>query len=185
MVVQLLVKGSSWQKLNSGTTLDIRDIYGAQNCKGEWEILAIASSSDTKDNALLQIQSDNSIKQLSVSGLLPFTRGIWFVPNCNYYVVGNDIGQKSSLNNPAWSNAGFGDVFTYASGGISGNNTNDVFIVGSNLEVGHYNGKSWYNYKNEIPTGYGALMRVAVKGNLAVIVGFVDQQPVAIIGRRI
>jgi hypothetical protein len=176
--------GSSWTKFQSGTTLPINDIWGAQNSAGQWEILAIASNPDSTANMLMQIHPDNSISQLSTNGLLPFTTGIWFVPEKQYYVVGSGVGQKSSLNDPNWSVYPSGVVTSYASGGVRGNGPNDVFVAGSFFEIVHYNGSSWHNYKDVIPFTAGALGRLAVKGNLMATVGLSGQNAVAIIGKR-
>jgi hypothetical protein len=176
--------GNSWQKIESRTTLPINDIWGAQNSAGQWEILAIASNPDSTANMLLQIHPDNSVSQLSTNGLLPFSTGIWFVPEEQYYVVGSGVGQKSSLNDQSWSVYPSGVVTSYASGGVRGNDINDVFVAGSFFEMVHYNGSSWHNYKDVIPFTDGAVGRIAVKGNLMVTVGLSGQNAVAIIGKR-
>ncbi len=176
--------GSSWTKIESGTNLPINDIWGVQNSAGQWEILAIASNPDSTANMILQIHPDNSVSQLSTNGLLPFAKGIWFVPETKYYVVGSGVGQKSSLSDPSWSVYPSGVVTSYASGGVRGNGTNDVFVAGSFFELVHYNGSTWHNYKDAIPYTAGALGRIAVKGNLMVTVGLSGQNAVAIIGKR-
>lgn len=99
-------------------------------------------------------------------------------------MVGAGIHYKTSLLEAAWSSYPSGVVTSYASEGIRGNNANDVFVVGSFFEVVHYNGSTWYNYRNEIPFADGALGRVAVKGNLVIAVGLMGQQGVALVGRR-
>jgi hypothetical protein len=93
--------GDTWHRVNSGTELPIRDIWGARNEKtGEWEILAIASSSQTDENSLLKILPDNTVVSLNIDGLSPFSTGIWFVPGEQYYIVGSGIHRKSSLSDP-------------------------------------------------------------------------------------
>ena len=67
--------GSIWTKIESGTTLPINDIWGAQNSAGQWEILAIASNPDSTANMILQIHPDNSVSQLSTDGLVAFCHG--------------------------------------------------------------------------------------------------------------
>jgi hypothetical protein len=125
--------GSSWTKIQSGITLPINDIWGAQNSVGQWETLAMASNPDSTSNALLQIHADNTVSQLSTNGLLPFSTGIWFVPEKEYYTVGSGIGQKSSLTDRSWTVYPSGVVTSYASGGVRGNGTNDVFVGGKLL----------------------------------------------------
>ena len=174
----------NWTTIQSGTKLPINDIWGAQNSLGQWEILAIASNPDSTANMLLQINSNNTVTPLSTDGLLPFATGVWFVPEQKYYVVGSGIGQKSSLNDPSWSVYPSGEVTSYASSAIYGQGLNDIFVAGSFMEVVHYNGSTWYKYKDKIPFGNGALGGISFKGNTVAIVGYIDQQAVAIIGRR-
>ena len=173
-----------WQKINSGTTLPINDIWGAQISAGQWEILAIASNPDSTADMLLQINSNNTVTPLSTNGLLPFTNGVWFVPEKRYYVVGSGIGQKSSLNDPNWSVYPSGVVTSYASGGVRGSGLNNVFVAGSFFEIVHYNGSTWHNYKDVIPFTDGAVGSMAVNGDIMVTVGLSGQNAVAIIGKR-
>jgi hypothetical protein len=171
-----------WQRVESGTTLPIRDIWGATDpLTSEIQILAVAS--DDAEKRLLQIQG-TTVSVLQDTGLSSSLYGIWFVPNKKYYVVGAGIHQKNLLSDAVWSRYASGEVTSYASGGIRGNGINDVFVAGSFFEVVHFNGASWYNYRTEIPFTNGALGGIAMKGNLVVAVGLVGQQAVAIIGRR-
>jgi hypothetical protein len=67
---------------------------------------------------------------------------------------------------------------------VHGQSLNDVFVVGSFLEVVHYNGLSWHNYTNEISPADGALVGLDIKRNTVAIVGQRNQHALAIIGRR-
>jgi hypothetical protein len=180
----------TWTKIESGTTLDIHDIYGAYkpySLFGKWEILAVASSytPSRQERKLLRIYPvTNAVSPVDTSGLAIDVQSVWFVPNQHYYVVGSGIHQKSSLSDPRWSVYSPGEVTSYASSKIRGQGTNDVFVVGSFCEVVHFNGSTWYNYRNEIPFANGAFGGVDIKGNTAVIVGYIDQQAVAIVGKR-
>lgn len=171
----------SWQKIESGTTLDIHDIWGANDIGGSQQVLAVASND--LDKRLLRIQG-NSTSFVADNGLANSLSGIWFVPNRQYYVVGAGIHYKGALDNSTWNRYPSGVVTSYASGGIRGTDLNDLFVVGSFFEVVHYNGSSWYDYRNEIPFGNGALGGVAVKGNLMITVGLTGQKAIAMIGKR-
>ncbi len=174
--------GSNFEKMESGTTLDIQDIWGAKNKRtGKWEILAVASND--QDKCLLRIQN-KTITKVSDDGLSNFLDGIWFIPNCQYYVVGAGIHFKSKLDNSPWSCYPSGEVTSYHSDDITGSGTNDIFVVGSFCEVVHYNGSTWYNYRNEIPIAGGAFGGVKVKDDLVAIAGSIGRAGVVIIGRR-
>jgi hypothetical protein len=165
--------------------LNVYDIHGAYNSTTkQWEILAIASSSQTTDNALLQILPNNTVVSLSTSGLSAFSTGIWFVPQQRYYIVGSGIHQKALLSNPNWSVYPQGEVTSYHSAGINGQGLNDIIVAGSFFEIAHYNGSTWYNYKKEIPNTNGALGGIDLKGNMAIIIGYDGPQAVALIGKR-
>ena len=174
--------GKNFRKLESGTTLDIRDIWGAKNKRsGKWEILAVASND--QDKCLLRIQNNIATK-LSVTGLSNILDGIWFIPNYQYYVVGAGIHYKSKLDDSPWSCYSSGEVTSYQSHRISGAGINDIFVVGSYCEVVHYNGSTWYNYRNEIPLAGGAFGGISVKDNLVAISGYIGREAIVIIGRR-
>ncbi len=174
--------GSSWTKIESGTTLPINDIYGAYNsATKQWEILAVAS--DDANKKILRIQG-TSVSPLPDAGLSNSLNGVWFVPCEKYYVVGAGIGFKNILDSSPWNVYASGVVTNYMSDGIRGNNINDVFVTGSFFEIVHYNGSSWHNYKDVIPFADGGVGRVAMKGNLVITVGLSGQNAVAIIGKR-
>ena len=171
-----------WQKIESGTSLDIRDIWGATDpATGKQQILAIASNDISR--MLLQIQG-TSVVDLSVSGLADDVEGIWFVPGKKYYIAGAGIHYKHSLGNTIWNSYPPGIVTSYLSGGIRGSDINDVFVVGSFFEIVHFNGSSWRNYRDVIPFNNGAVGRLAIKGNLVITVGLSGQKAIAIVGKR-
>jgi len=177
--------GENWQKIETGTTLSIYDIYGSFNNKSQdWEILAVASNLFNNEGCKIFRINGLEVDTLSTNGLAWSISDIWFIPNEKYYIVGSGIYQKDQLNDAIWEVYPAGEVSSYGSGGISGNGLNDVFIVGSYFEVVHYNGSTWYNYKNEIPFTPGWLCGIDIKGDLVAISGYSDQDAVIIIGKR-
>ena len=177
--------GNNWRKIESGTTLSIYDIYGAYNSQNQdWEILAVASNLlNDRIGELLCIDGFN-VSHLDNNGLAKRISGIWFVPNQKYYIVGHGIHQKDKLSDLQWNVYAPGVVTSYGSGGISGNRLNDIFVVGSFLEIVHYNGSTWHNYHDEIPFTNGALGEVDVKDDLLAIVGQYDSKAIVLVGRR-
>jgi hypothetical protein len=91
---------------------------------------------------------------------------------------------NTSFNNSDWTNYPIGTITSYGTGCISGMGLNDIFATGSYMEVVHYNGSTWYNYKNEIPSAYGTYSSVTIHGNIMVAVGLVDQNAVLLMGTR-
>ncbi|MFA6540662.1 MAG: hypothetical protein WCT99_03595 [Bacteroidota bacterium] len=175
--------GSSWQKLESGTTLDLHDIYGATDSKtGEQQILAVGSSNIPFDRVILRIQG-SSVTKLSSAPIEYELISVWFSPNQHYYVVGDGVFEKKSLSENSWKNSPL-DITTFGMSVVRGNNLNDVFCVGSFLEIIHYNGSTWYNYSKEIPHDDGALGALDIKGNIVVVAGQLGQDAIVMMGKR-
>jgi len=179
--------GVSWNKIPSGTSLDIQDIFGATDSKtGQTQILAVASRNYPSDRAILRIQN-NSVTTLSYSPIQYDLIGVWFIPNQQYYLVGSGVFQKNRLTDAAWTNRP-SDITTYFTEGIRGLAANDIFVVGDFGEVLHWNGASWKSYITA--TGFdGRLTSVAIKGNLVIAVGSgtftdFDARGVIAIGKR-
>jgi hypothetical protein len=183
--------GSTWTKIESGTTLDIYDIYGAYNpysLIAKWEILAVASSytPSRQERKLLQIYPlTNGVSQLDTSGLAISLHAIWFVPNKLYLSGGDGLYHKDNIYSTySWQMYPVGPVTNYYTERICGNDVNDIFIAGDFLELLHYNGSSWYNYRTEIQQANGAFGGVALKGNLVIAVGLTGSNAIAVVGRR-
>jgi hypothetical protein len=179
--------GSTWQRVESGTTLDVRDIWGATNARsGVREILALASTNTPQVQGSMVFRiTGNSATPISTTGMSPDMHSTWFIPERRYYVVGAGIHQKRMLSDSAWSAYAPGVVTRYFSGGVRGQDVNDVFVVGSFGEVVHFNGQSWYRYFSDLPLPSGYLGFVAIKNNLIMSTGQVNgQRGIVLIGRR-
>jgi hypothetical protein len=179
--------GSTWHRVESGTTLAMRDIWGATNARtGEREILALASTytPELQGSMVFRI-TGNSATSISTTGMSPDMFSIWFVPGRRYYAVGAGIHQKRMLSDSAWSAYAPGVVTRYFSGGVRGQDVNDVFVVGSFGEVVHFNGQSWFRYFSDVPLPSGYLGFVAIKNNLIMATGQLNgQRGIVLIGRR-
>jgi hypothetical protein len=170
----------SWQKIESGTTLDIYDIYGSGN-----QIFVIASSYNPslQERKLLQIDpSTHLVSAAYDNGLAISLRNLWFIPNKLYLCGGDGLFYKKDINaEGSWH---MYPVTNYYTDGISGNDVNDIFVSGDYLELVHFNGSTWHNYRDEIPQVNGAF-RVKVKGNFLIAVGLsATGQAIAVTGNR-
>lgn len=171
--------GSVWRKIESGTTLPIRDIYGAKKAgSDEYEILCVADSYMKPDGSqVLTIDKDkvsvvwNDRRQFGLDG-------IWFIPENKYFVVGDGFWETTNLSEPFVRK----NVLEYASkASVHGNNENDMVICGSFLLFGHFNGLNW---KPFFPNTPGAFGTVKMKGDIVVAVGLIGRYACAAIGRR-
>ena len=167
----------NWTKIESGTTLDMLDIYGSGS-----EILAVASDNNPYGEAIISISGNTATQIFSFPLGQDELYGVWFVPNRHYYVVGDGIYEKHLLSESTWKN-GTLDITQYATTKVKGNGLNDVMVVGAYGEVLHWNGVSWRSYR-DITGLNGSYTSVAVDGNFVIAVGQNDTQAVVAIGRR-
>ena len=176
--------GSSWQKLESGTSLTIQDIWGAKNeATGEWDILAVASNRQINEGKEVLRLSSTSVTKLPTVGLPWSLRGVWFVPGKKYYVIGDGIYHTSSIDSlPPWD-GGVNEITTYYGYAIRGNGVNDVVICGAFGDFLHFNGSTWHQYA-ELQQNDRVFYRVAFKGNTIAIVGIQGNRALAIRGTR-
>jgi hypothetical protein len=176
--------GSSWTKIESGTTLNVYDIYGAYNSASkQWEILAVAGEiASSHDRRILRI-TGTTAAALSDAPITDALSGVWFVPCEHYYVIGSGIFEKASLADNTWTNKPF-YITTYYTGAIRGNAVNDVIVGGSYGELLHYNGSTWKSYRSEVALSDGVYSSVAIRNNLVIAVGEDNPLAAIAIGRR-
>ncbi len=175
----------TWQRIESGTQLDVYDIWGERNPQtGETEILALASNVFQNQGAKLLSIKENTATQMSDSGLTSGVNALWFCKGRRYYAVGPGIHQKRSLSDPVWSVYPPRLVTWYFSSDVRGTSSNDVFVAGSFREAVHFNGMTWRRYEELMPGSSGVFAAVATKGYLAVFVGFDSPYALTIIARR-
>ncbi len=179
--------GGTWQRVESGTTLNFHDIWGARNPRtGQMEILALAStvSGQIQESRIVQITGNNATP-VNTAGLSVDMWGIWFAPGRRYYAVGAGIHQKRSLDDSVWVHYPPGVVTSYLSGGVRGTAINDVFVAGSFGEVVHFNGVSWYRYFGGVSLPTGAYGSISITDHLVMTVGHISAaRGVVLIGRR-
>ena len=176
--------GTNWNKLYSGTELDIYDIWGDYNERiDEWEILAVASDYyHSSDRKIIKIASNQS-EIISDEPLYQPLRALWFSTNKQYYVTGSGIYQKHHLSDELWNNKPQ-DITTYSTYAIRGSNINNVIGVGAFGDVIHFNGINWKNNYQEPLLSYGAYYAVAVENNIIIAVGTEQSKAVIIIGEK-
>ncbi len=154
----------NWQSVVTGTTLPFQDIWGDGG-----QVLAVASSHNYADRQLFSLDGNNATA-ISDSGLYYVFGGIWFVTNNKYYVVGDGVFEKSSLQSPSWYRYPLGEVASDYSDAIRGSSLNDIVIAGDFADISHFNGSSWHEYK-ELYNPLDQLLSVAIKGNIIIAVG--------------
>lgn len=176
--------GRDWHKIDSGTDLDVVDIYGAVNPEtGCYEILAVASRlGSSLDREILRIDKTN-VKILPDNPISEPLSGIWFVPGRHYFAVGSGIYEKHTLSDKFWT-VHLLDYTTYYTGTVRGNAINDVLVAGSYGEMLHFNGISWKSMMAQTGLTSGSYGKLAIQGNLAIAVGHDGPEAVIAVGRR-
>jgi hypothetical protein len=174
--------GSSWQRVESGTTLPINDMWGWRNSEtNEWEILCVASNQFlNQGGALLGIQGLIATS-LPDSGLSWALNTVWFVSGRRYYIGGDGL-YRSNTVGPVW----FRDTTLppYYKTAVRGNGVNDIVVVGAFGLVLHFNGATWQDYRSVNGLASGAYTRVAIRSNLFIAVRGTGTQAAVLVGRR-
>ncbi|MCF8356640.1 MAG: glucosyl transferase, partial [Melioribacteraceae bacterium] len=161
--------GSSWQKLESGTELNIYDIWGNEFTN---TFYCCATSLSSPDKALLKY-SNGKIEKVPT----PFSGSIysvWYQSEYRQYIAGSYFHER--LNGEWKKNERLSDQITTA---VRGNDVNDIMVVGLEGKIEHYNGSTWERY-NRI----GVLGSVDIKSDVAVAVGYIGNKVVIHLGKR-
>ena len=181
----IFYNGQNWSRIESGTELNINDIWGDYNEKTqEWEILAVASNIlHSFEKEVIKIDGINAelVNKVGIDWTLS---GVWFKPNRKYYAVGSGIYQKYNLTDAVWKDDSLDRITNYHVNKIRANDINDVFVVGAFGEVLHFNGVRWKSYLSELGVMSGSYLSVNIKNNLFVATGYEATQAKIMIGRR-
>jgi hypothetical protein len=164
--------GLTWRRVESGTTLNINDVWGAAVGQGGDQLLgAVAwNRSQSQGNALLRL-SPTGASGLVTTGLPYGLSGLWFVPERIAYVVGGAIARKRSLvDTTSWQRYAYGEVTIYFINTVHGQGLNDVVAAGAFGEVLHFNGMTWRSFIAE--TGMpGNYWSIKIRGRHVFAVG--------------
>jgi len=176
----LVYYNGGWQKIESGTTMDIRDIHGYVDAfNGKTVLLGVASSpSGVKVLSLSQSTASDTLAWKIANPL----NSIWVSNNLVSYVAGPGIWKYIDTT---WQQiTGLPSEFYSKVRGTGGNN---IFVVGGNV-LAHYNGAGWHAYDG-IPSNF-RLRSVAVSKNMVVAVGntvtgLIIGNAAIVVGRRV
>lgn len=169
----------TWTKIESGTMLDVYDIYGASG-----NVFAVAAQQFVSNEKKILRIVGNNVSSVPTDSIPYSIHGIWFKPNVEYFVVGSGIYAKNEIQTPGvwqWLHPSITNYYIYS---IDGNDVNDIMVCGSYGELLHFNGNSWKSFRSEIEINAGAYKSVKVKGNLCIAVGYDSPLAVIAIGKR-
>jgi len=187
--------GSTWTKMQSGTTGDLHSIWGTSD-QNIWA----AGYNDTKGTvAIVHFKGTSwqAIDNSTLPGQIGGSGGdgvttAWTVDSATshrVYLAGAYL--YKSIGGAVWSRDS-GVIQNALSGGgfaslnfMAGNATNDYFVAGAGGFLSHWSGKSWSAYK-QFFNFYSAshdCYGLSVKGNTVCMVG-VDGAGWVVIGQR-
>jgi hypothetical protein len=177
--------GTSWQKITTGTQLNINGIWGDYNDNtSEWEILAVGGNIlQGTERIILKINNANQVQQVSTEGTIEYPlSSVWFKSKLKHYVSGDGVYTTTSLGKQ-WQNLNLPNYYGFS---IRGVGLNDIVVCGGAGYVGHYNGFSWKNYLDgELQEITGNYYSTAIKGNTIATVGnSAEGKAIAVIGKR-
>ena len=155
-----------WDKIESGTTTDINDIWGYYNpISNQKSVLCVASNIlHQGEYRLLAISGGNAHDTLNWT-YNDWLKGVWFKNQYSpIYICGSGV--KKYKNN-IWSELNLPNYFTEA---IRGSDYNNIFVVGDFGIAAHYNGVSWQTL-NEL-SGIGKFLGVSIKEDIVVLCGY-------------
>jgi hypothetical protein len=177
-------QNGGWNKIESGTNLNINDIWGDYNEKTkEYEIIAVASNIlESFEKEIIKISGTNT-EIINKDGI-PGTLGtIWFNTERKYLLGGSGIMEKTNLNENIWKNGQF-DITSFYIYRIRGENFNNISATGGVGEVLHFNGFSWQSYIEKTRLNFGNYYSISIKNNTIVAVGENSPGAVITVGRR-
>jgi hypothetical protein len=174
--------GSTWQKIESGTTTTLNDIWGYNDqANNNLSVMTVASNIFSQGDYKLLAISDNTAKDTLDWPYSNWLKGVWFLGKYSpVYICGSGVkeyqqGQWNQLNLP-----------NYFTESIRGSAVNDVIAVGDYGFITHFNGVRWSS--ENLANNY-VFLSVATKNNTVGIAGLSTSGTVAgsaiiVIGKR-
>jgi len=163
-------QNGGWTKIESGTSIDFQDIWGADNKNGNF-IKYIAA-----DNHMLKLYEDNKVESVNFTQNM-ILLSIWGKTPYLLYTAGNGTVLYKNYEWETLNNSSVNHMYR-----VRGQEYNDVFGISSpgNI-INHFNGYSWSSIETESENKYWS---ISVSGNTIVAVGYkLDQAVITIISK--
>jgi hypothetical protein len=166
---------NSWQKLSSGTTTDINDVWGINSLIGQTVYCPTSNSFDpNEDKKILKVTNGNKVDSIKWIGREVYS--VWTPDGNHLYTAGDGVFENDG--------SGWKEMVTGASIAttrVRGNSNADWIVVGGFGFIAHWNGKDFKIYP---PAGDIIYRGLAMKGNTVVAVGTTGEDAVVTIGKR-
>jgi len=163
--------GSSWQRIESSTTTNIQDIWGADNLI----LCAVSNVASAGDRKILKIENNQVSDFFWNTGRR--VQSIWYSSSNAIYACGGGVFcLKDGIN---WNEAT--EIPLYYTESIRGDELNNIMVVGDFGLMAHFNGASWKVYDNPTADIYYSC---AVKENLVVAVGMKGNSGFIVVAKK-
>jgi len=169
--------GTSWQKVNSGTTTNINDIWGFYDDNtSQKNILCAVSNRITAGDYKILVIENNTVDSITWNTNRR-VQSIWFEDNLKIFASGGGVFINNGDNKWYEQN----ELPLISTNRIRGTAKNDVFVGGDFGLLAHYNGLNWKVY----PEANVALFySLDYKNNLLTAVGERNGKAVVLMMRR-
>lgn len=168
-------QNGQWNKIESGTDLDIQDIWGITDKNGKVILLCAAYNFGSGgEKKLIRIQ-DSKVDEIPWIDKELFT--VWFNTTDIIYAGGEGLFYRV---NDEWKEEKISHYFEFR---VRGNNLKDIWTCGGFGFASHFNGNRWKIF-NEITLTSGNYLGLSVSENLVALVGNEGTSAVIAIGRR-
>ncbi|MFN0157031.1 MAG: hypothetical protein ACKVRP_03040 [Bacteroidota bacterium] len=185
--------GSSWQVMQSGTSVNLTDVSGNSSNSKVW---AVGYQSDLSRSIVLEYdgQTWRVVRDPPVS-VPSYPDSLSGIITSIWSLTGRTILAASSAGVYRFRSGSLGeakriwlpDPFSYGLfNRIRGNASNNAFVVGAFGTIAHFNGVSWHQYPEFFNLSSDLnLLGLAVKENMVVAVGYTGDRAIVIRGKKV
>ena len=162
--------GTSWSRIESGTDLNIGDIWGITDDSGGYNKYIAA------DNAMLKLDEDNNLSRIDAEpGMI--LNSVWGISNRLIYTAGDGIVLYKNNNWEKIYSQGVNTIYR-----IRGQYYNDICGIGSpGSIIYHFNGYSWASINPDPNNRYRS---IDIKENTIAVSGYQGEKAAITILRR-
>ncbi len=162
--------GSSWEKIESGTTTDINDVWGV----AQTTLAVVSDRTQSGEYRILTIDPTGARDTLGWT-LQRRLYGVWFSHESPIYECGSGVRQYVQ---GVWQEISLSNYFSTR---VRGSSPSNIFVVGAFGFTAHYNGSTWREYP-ELRFSDGSLEGLAVSERLILAVGYAGTKAIVIRG---
>ncbi len=159
--------GTAWLRIESGTTVELNDVWGGSNRSVGDNVVLVAASNKFSlgEKKLLRIHSDGIVDSLPWPMQDRRIHSVWFDAASRVYTAGGGVFEYRGGS--SWRE--ITSIPLIYTDRIRGDAPNNIFVVGDFGIAAHFNGVSWMTYP-ELSIPQGVYQSVAVRGRMIMIV---------------